>query len=81
MDQLPYEAQTALVSALAATLIGGSVSLLGTSTVATAARLAAEFAVRRRFMMALGLGAAGGTGAWFSGLLGGTASQVAMLLG
>lgn len=81
MDTLPYEAQTALVSFIAAMLIGGSVSLLGTSTVAMVARLAAEFAIRRRFSMALGLGALGGTGAWFSGMFSGAASQLASLLG
>lgn len=81
MNTLPYEAQTALVSFIAALLVGGSVSLLGTSTLATVARLSLEFAIRRRFAMALGLGALGGTGAWFSGLFSGAASQLATLLG
>ena len=81
MDQLPYEAQTAIVSAITATLVGGTVALIGTSTVAMVTRLAFEFAIRRRMAMMIGLGAMGGAGAWMSGLFQSAGSQVAMLLG
>lgn len=54
MDALSYEAQTALVSFLAALGVGGLVTLLGARFVADAARQALVFAVRRRMMLSAG---------------------------
>jgi|GEM_PF-2561130 len=79
MDTLPYEAQTALVSFIAALLIGGAVSLFGFPLIATLARHGIGFALRHRMAMALGASALGAGGAWWSGLLEGPASQVAAL--
>jgi hypothetical protein len=62
MTELPLEAQRALISFLAALLIGGPVALFGASNVAAAARIAGGFALRHRLSSTLGLGLIGGTG-------------------
>lgn len=81
MDTLPYEAQTALVSFIAALLIGGMVSVLGFPMVAGLTRHAIGFAIRHRLAMMLGVSAMGAGGAWWSGLLDNPAAQAMALLG
>ncbi|MDG1418167.1 MAG: hypothetical protein P8J78_00735 [Maricaulis sp.] len=63
MEALPYEAQTALVSALTALAVGGSVSLFGAPAVAGMARTAFGFVMRRRLVTAAGISAITGAGA------------------
>lgn len=70
MDALPYEAQTALVSLVAALLIGGSVSVFGFANVAGAARFAIQFAMRRRIVTGVGLSALAGLGAFIANQFG-----------
>ena len=70
METLSFEAQTILVSFSAAVLIGGPVALIGAGRVATVARLAAGFAMKRQLTTTLGLGLLGCLGAAASGLIG-----------
>jgi hypothetical protein len=69
MEALPYEAQMALVSFCAATLIGGPVALIGAGRAASLARLTIGFAMRRQLVTMLGLSALGGLGAFGAGLM------------
>ncbi|WP_417469438.1 hypothetical protein [Maricaulis sp.] len=69
MEALPYEAQMALVSFCAATLIGGPVALIGAGRVASLARLTIGFAMRRQLTTMLGLSALGGLGVLGTGLM------------
>lgn len=63
MEALPYEAQTALVSALTALAVGGSVSIFGAPAVAGMARTAFGFVMRRRLVTAAGVSALSGAAA------------------
>ena len=81
MNTLPYEAQTALVSLIAALLIGGPVSLLGAGNTLGLARLAVEFAVRRRMMTMAGVSALSSLGAYAAGLFNPAEVQAAGFFG
>ena len=63
MEALPYEAQTALVSALTALAVGGSVSIFGAPAVVGMARTAFGFVMRRRLVTAAGISALTGAAA------------------
>ncbi|WP_300526968.1 hypothetical protein [Maricaulis sp.] len=71
MDTLPHEVQTALVSLATALVIGGSVSMFGAPAVFNTARSVTSWVMRHRMITALGLSAAGASGAWMGGLFGG----------
>lgn len=68
MNALPYEAQTALISFLAALLVGGSVSLIGAWNVVGLARLAVAAAIRHRMVTMIGFSALSGLGALGAGM-------------
>lgn len=69
MNELPHEAQLALISFLAALFVGGPVALLGASNVFAAVRIAGLFALRHRFATGLGISLLGGAGLFGAGLL------------
>ncbi|GLK52773.1 MAG: hypothetical protein CMH93_00675 [Oceanicaulis sp.] len=62
MTTLPLEFQLALVSFATALLIGGPVTLIGASNLATAARMAGGVVLRRRMMSGLAVTLASGAG-------------------
>jgi len=80
METLPYEAQMALVSALTAFLVGGTVSAFGAPAVIGATRLAVSFALRRRFVTGLGISALTGLGFLGSGLTNGSEAESVNIL-
>jgi hypothetical protein len=73
MNELPHEAQLALISFCIALFVGGPVALLGVSNVAAVARIAGVFALRHRLATGLVLSLVGGAGLFGPGLLGGPA--------
>lgn len=62
MTTLPLEIQLALVSFAAALLIGGPVTLIGTSNLAAVTRIAGGIVLRRRMMSGLAVTLASGAG-------------------
>lgn len=62
MTTLPLEIQLALVSFATALLIGGPVTRVGASNLATAARMAGGLVLRRRIMSGLAVTLASGAG-------------------
>jgi len=80
METLPYEAQMALVSALTAFLVGGTVSAFGAPAVIGATRFAVSFALRRRFVTGLGLSALTGLGFFGSGMMSGSEAETVNIL-
>lgn len=81
MNTLPYEAQTALVSLIAALLIGGPVSLLGAGNALGLARMAVAVAVRHRMATMFGVSALSSLGAYATGLFNPADVQAAGFLG
>ena len=75
MTELPQDIQLALVSFLAALLIGGPVALFGASNFAGIARFAGALFLRHRIATGLTVSLLGGAGFFSSSLM--TSQQVA----
>ena len=80
MENMSYEAQTALVSLMAAMAVGGTVSIFGARPVVDFAKTALSFTMRRRMVVGLGLSTLTGIATYGASLLSSENTETAGLL-